>query len=97
MAILGKAMITPKGIYNNDVYYNKYDLVYYGGSSYLALDNNIVGIKPNTNPTMWKCLIEGGSSYTLANSSGTTIVFSVTDGTDIRLEDSFHIASVSED
>ena len=95
MADLGKAMITPRGIYNETIYYYKYDLVYYNRSSYLAQDDEIVNITPGTDITKWKPFVLGSPTYTLANSNGTTLTITGSDGYSNSINNFISIKSVS--
>lgn len=56
---IGKIAITPKGNYSDSVQYEPYDLITYGGSSYLA-KKNVKGILPG-NTNYWQLIASSGA------------------------------------
>ena len=94
MAAIGKVMITPKGNYDATVYYSKFDVVYHNGSSYMSLDDGLVGITPGTDSTKWKLLVQG-STYNFSNSSGSNLVLSGSDGSTSTISDFILIKEIS--
>lgn len=95
MAAIGKVMITPKGNYDATVSYSKFDVVYHNGSSYMSLDNGLVGVAPGTDSTKWKLLVQGGLTYNLSNSSGSNLVLSGSDGSASTISDFILIKEIS--
>lgn len=59
MAIAGRVAIVPKGNWSDIIQYEKLDLVYHLGSSYLAKQRSI-GIDP-TNEDFWMLIVTGTS------------------------------------
>lgn len=55
---LGKVGIVDKGIFDLNKIYNKCDFVYFKGSTWLALKDNLIGIEP-TESENWKYLAKG--------------------------------------
>lgn len=56
---LGKVMVTGRGEYADGVTYRPLDIVTYGGSGYLVLQE-VTGIVPGTNPSYYMLLVEKG-------------------------------------
>jgi hypothetical protein len=56
---LGKVMVTGRGEYADGVTYNPLDIVTYGGSGYLVLQQ-VTGVVPGTNPAYYMILVEKG-------------------------------------
>lgn len=65
---IGKVAIAPKGNYNATLQYEPYDLVTYGGSSFLA-KQNVKGITPGNN-TYWQLIAISGSGGPALDSNG---------------------------
>lgn len=62
------------GIYSESTTYKKNNIVTYNGSSYLALQDDIVGIKPDSDPSKWQLVaqrgVDGLGSVVSVNSIG---------------------------
>lgn len=65
---LGKIAIVLKGNYSSSTQYEPYDLVTYGGSSFLA-KQNVKGITPGNN-TYWQLIAISGSGGPALDSNG---------------------------
>ncbi len=50
---LGKVVITPKGEYVPETVYNRLDLVRFEGSSFLVLQDGVVGVTPSDDGQNW--------------------------------------------
>jgi len=70
MSILGTVGIADKGDYNANTTYVEGNFVYYGGSTWVALKNNITGITPEEGEN-WKYLARGFGSDSLSQIEGT--------------------------
>ena len=70
MSILGTVGIADKGEYNANTTYVEGNSVYYGGSTWVALKNNITGITPEDGEN-WKYLARGFGSDSLSQIEGT--------------------------
>lgn len=55
---LGKVGLVNKGDYSPDITYNQYEFVFYKGSTWLALNNGLLGVEP-TEGENWKYLARG--------------------------------------
>lgn len=56
---LGAVGFSPKGEWNAETTYNRYDVVYHQGSSYIVLNDNVVGSNPDTDTTNYMIMAKG--------------------------------------
>lgn len=70
MGIIG---YTFKGTYSSTVTYNRYNTVYYNGSSYVCIKDNTVNQTPEDDGVCWHLIAEGYNE-TLVNELYTMIV-----------------------
>lgn len=56
---LGAVGFSPKGEWNAETTYNRYDVVYHQGSSYIILNDNVVGSNPDTDTTNYIIMAKG--------------------------------------
>ena len=68
---LGIVGYADKGTYSASATYNKPDVVYYNGSSYVALKDGMKGVTPSNNGKNWKYLARGFQADTAAQVSAT--------------------------
>ena len=59
---LGKVVITPKGEYVPETVYNKLDLVRFEGSSFLVLQDGVVGVTPSDDGQKYSLLAQKGDT-----------------------------------
>ena len=67
---LGNVGYADKGVYSADATYNKYNVVYYEGSTYVALKDNLHGVTP-TNGENWRYMAKG---FNEASADGITVI-----------------------
>ena len=67
---LGNVGYADKGIYSADATYNKYNVVYYEGSTYVALKDNLHGVTPS-NGENWRYMAKG---FNEASADGITVI-----------------------
>lgn len=67
---LGIVGYSDKGTYNASVTYNKYNTVYYNGSTYIALKDNLRGVTP-ADGVNWKYMAKG---FNEASADGITVM-----------------------
>lgn len=56
LAVVG---YSDKGVYSSGTTYNKYNVVLYEGSSYVALKDNLVGVTPSDDGVNWRIFAQG--------------------------------------
>ena len=66
---LGNVGYADKGVYSVDATYNKYNAVYYEGSTYVALKDNLHGVTPS-NGADWRYMAKG---FNEASADGITV------------------------
>ena len=59
---LGKVVITPKGEYVPETVYNRLDLVRFEGSSFLVLQDGVVGVTPSDDGQKYSLLAQKGDT-----------------------------------
>lgn len=67
---LGNVGYADKGVYSADATYNKYNVVYYEGSTYVALKDNLHGVTP-ANGENWRYMAKG---FNEASADGITVI-----------------------
>ncbi len=67
---LGNVGYADKGVYSADATYNKYNVVYHEGSTYVALKDNLHGVTP-TNGENWRYMAKG---FNEASADGITVI-----------------------
>lgn len=67
---LGNVGYADKEVYSADATYNKYNVVYYEGSTYVALKDNLHGVTP-TNGENWRYMAKG---FNEASADGITVI-----------------------
>lgn len=67
---LGNVGYADKGVYSADATYNKYNVVYHEGSTYVALKDNPHGVTP-TNGENWRYMAKG---FNEASADGITVI-----------------------
>lgn len=68
---LGRIGYVDKGVYSSTATYMTGYVVYYNGSSYVALKDNVVGITPTNSGTVWKIFARGFQADTAADVEAT--------------------------
>ena len=56
---LGLIGYTDKGTYSDSSTYNRYNVVLFEGSSYVALKDNLTGVEPANDGTNWRIFAQG--------------------------------------
>lgn len=67
---LGNIGYADKGVYSADATYNKYNVVYHEGSTYVALKDNLHGVTP-ANGENWRYMAKG---FNEASADGITVI-----------------------
>ena len=67
---LGNVGYADKGVYSADATYNKYNVVYHEGSTYVALKDNLHGVTP-ANGENWRYMAKG---FNEASADGITVI-----------------------
>lgn len=60
---LGRVTFIPRGKYKTAEKYDRLDLVFHGGCSYVCLKNGTTGVSPDTSEELWMMIAEKGAVY----------------------------------
>ena len=59
---LGRVTFIPRGRYSSKEEYNRLDLVYDDGNSYVCLKDKTTNVKPETDDTLWMVMAQKGAA-----------------------------------
>jgi len=67
---------TWQGTYSSVITYNYYDVLYYGGSSWISVTTSNVGNTPSTATQSWNLMVSGGENQLPSGTYGAVLVWS---------------------